>query len=849
VVAIDPPTLAEEAEHYARRLEDDCAAQRAHGILAVPPEELLRPYQDVVDTLGAAEIRIGGLTDREAIDFSALDTEKLDGQLPRLPREVNSAVARGERFVLACESEQMGTIESLLESQELRVGSGGVELVEGKLSRGFRLPAAGLVLFGAGQLFPPRASGTRRRTRYGPFVSSLRDLEVGDFVVHADHGIGQFTGLRTVGEESSQGPLPETLRANDEDARAAVEVMELTYSGGRTLLLPLSRIDLVQKYGGIEGMSPQLDQLGGASWNKTKSRVRKGMRKLAVDLLALYAERQLAKAPPMGADSDLQRQFFAAFAFDETEDQLDSIAAITADLEREMPMDRLLCGDVGFGKTEVAMRAAFKVVDHGYQVAILAPTTILADQHLETFRRRFAGFPVTIEMISRFRSPAEIKNIQKRVAAGKIDILIGTHRILSKDVEFPRLALLIVDEEQRFGVGQKEKLKDLKKNLHVLAMSATPVPRTLQLSLAGVRDLSVIETPPRDRMAVETTILPFTPELVREAIEFELERQGQVYYVYNRVEDIDHMASYLSELIPGLRVTVGHGQMDEHELARRMHAFTAGEYDVLLATTIIENGIHIPRVNTMLVHQADRFGLAQLYQLRGRVGRSSERGYCYLLVPADRVLSQTARKRLDALRDFSELGAGFRIAARDLEIRGAGNLLGAEQSGHIVAVGIETYMKMLEDCLRELRGETLEEGPSTTLDLPVAMSIPPDYITDPNVRLEVYRKLAVARESAEELLAEMRDRFGVPPGEVEQLVAVSRLKRQAESLRVQSVSWQRGELLFRFRQNARIDPDRLIELMREGGARFSPDGILALRPKSGEQMLEAARSILERLAS
>ncbi|MBZ0114639.1 MAG: transcription-repair coupling factor [Thermoanaerobaculia bacterium] len=849
VVTIDPPTLAEEAEHYARRLEDDCAAQRAHGVLALPPGELLRPYQEVVDILEAAEVRIGGLPGREAIDFSTVETEKLDGQLPRLPREVSAAMARGERFVLACESEQRETIESLLESQELTVGAGGVELAEGKLSRGFRLPAAGLVLFGAGQLFPPRASGPRRRTRYGPFVSSLRDLEVGDFVVHADHGIGQFTGLRTVGEESSQEPLPETLRAADDESRVAVEVMELTYSGGRTLLLPLSRIDQVQKYGGIEGMAPQLDQLGGASWNKTKSRVRKGMRKLAIDLLALYAERQLAKAPPMGADSDLQRQFFAAFAFDETEDQLDSIAAISADLEREMPMDRLLCGDVGFGKTEVAMRAAFKVVDHGHQVAVLAPTTILADQHLETFRRRFAGFPINIEMISRFRSQAEIKDIQKRVAAGKIDILIGTHRILSKDVVFPRLALLIVDEEQRFGVGQKEKLKNLKKDLHVLAMSATPVPRTLQLSLAGVRDLSVIETPPRDRMAVETTILPFTPELIREAIEFELEREGQVYYVYNRVEDIDHMASYLSELVPGLRVTVGHGQMDEHELARRMHAFTAGEYDVLLATTIIENGIHIPRVNTMLVHHADRFGLAQLYQLRGRVGRSSQRGYCYLLVPADRVLSQTARKRLDALRDFSELGAGFRIAARDLEIRGAGNLLGAEQSGHIVAVGIETYMKMLEDCLKELRGEALEEGPSTTLDLPVAMSIPPDYITDPNVRLEVYRKLAVARDSAEDLLAEMRDRFGVPPSEVEQLVAVSRLKRQAESLRVQSVSWQRGELVFRFRQNARIDPDRLIELMTEGGARFSPDGILAIRPESGEGMLEVARSILERLAS
>ena len=848
VVALDPQTLEEESRHYSRRLHDDWAAQRANGALAVPPDELLFPVEGVIDEIASAHIRIGGLSDAEPIDFAAVETEKLDGQLPRLPREVDAAISRGERFILACETSQREAITELLEGQELSVGTGGVELIEGAVTRGFRLPAAGFVLFGTSQLFPPRATGPRRRTRYGPFVSSLRDLEVGDFIVHVDHGIGQFTGMRTLGEESSEGPIPDSLRTEDEGGHATVEVMELTYSGGRTLLLPLSRIDRVQKYGGIEGMVPQLDKLGGASWNKTKSRVRKGMRKLAVDLLALYARRQLAKAPRMGADSDLQRQFGAAFAFDETVDQLESIDAISRDLEREMPMDRLLCGDVGFGKTEVAMRAAFKVVDHGYQVAILAPTTILADQHLETFRRRFAGFPVTIEVISRFRTPSEIKEIQQRVAAGRVDILIGTHRLLSKDVQFPRLALLIVDEEQRFGVAQKEKLKDLKKDLHVLAMSATPVPRTLQLSLAGVRDLSVIETPPRDRMSVETAILPFTPELVREAIEFELQRKGQVYYVYNRVEDIERMASYLRELVPGIKVTIGHGQMEENQLSKHMHAFTAGEYDVLLATTIIENGIHIPRVNTMLVHHADRFGLAQLYQLRGRVGRSSERGYCYLLVPADRVLSQTARKRLDALRDFSELGAGFRIAARDLEIRGAGNLLGAEQSGHIVAVGIETYMKMLEDCLRELRGEVVEEGPSTTLDLPVPMSIPPDYVQDPNVRLEIYRKLAMAEGTAEELLAELRDRFGVPPSEVQQLVAVSQLKTLAESLRVQSVSWQRGELLFRFRQNARIDPDRLIELMAEGGARFSPEGVLALKPASANQMLGVARETLQRLA-
>jgi transcription-repair coupling factor (superfamily II helicase) len=513
-------------------------------------------------------------------------------------------------------------------------------------------------------------------------------------------------------------------------------------------------------------------------------------------------------------------------------------------------MDRLLCGDVGYGKTEVAMRAAFKVVDAGYQVAVLAPTTILADQHLETFRRRFEGFPVSIEMVSRFRSPAEIKEVVAKVAAGKVDILVGTHRLLSRDVEIPRLGLLIVDEEQRFGVAQKERLKQLKKDVHVLAMSATPVPRTLQLSLAGVRDMSVIETPPKDRMAVETAILPFDANMVREAIEFEIDRGGQVYYVYNRVETIERVLEQLREIVPGVRVTVGHGQLDEGELARRMHAFTRGEFDLLLATTIIENGIDIPNVNTMIVHRADRFGLAQLYQLRGRVGRSNQLAYCYLLVPGDRVLSEHARKRLAAIREFTDLGAGFRIAARDLEIRGAGNLLGAEQSGHIAAVGIETYLKMLEQTVREMRGEEVEEAPSVAIDLPVAMSIPETYVTDANLRMEIYRKIASSDTTDQEVLAELTDRFGPPPPAVETLLEAAALKRLAESLRVQSVSLHRGELTLRLRRDARIDPERLIELVStRPGASFSPTGVLSLSGAgSGAELLRMARETLEELA-
>ena len=853
VFAIDPPALEAEAGHHAERLEADFTARREHGRLAVPPEMMEEPSDRVRETLAAAELRLRDLVGEAAgADFHGALTDLFHGQLPRFPQEVATARSRGERCIVVVSPAHRRRIEELLEGREVPLGRGGVELVTGEIGRGFRLPPAGVVLYGEQQLLA-QAKLQRRpaRSRFGPFLSSLRDLKVGDFVVHVDHGIGQFVALRSVGGSGDGlGALPPAVRDLAGMAAAAsleTEVMEISYATGKRLLLPLSRIDQVQKYSGIEGVAPRLDQLGGTSWNKTKARVKKGMRDMAGELLKLYAERQIARAPAMPPDTDLLHQFEAAFPYEETADQLEAIATIREDLQRERPMDRLLCGDVGYGKTEVAMRAAFKAVDGGYQVAVLAPTTILADQHQETFKRRFAGFPVNVEMVSRFRSPAEVRELKKRLADGKVDILIGTHRLLSKDIQLPRLALMIVDEEQRFGVAQKERLKQLKKNVHVLAMSATPVPRTLQLSLANVRDLSVIETPPRDRMAVETAILPYRDELVREAIEAELERGGQVYYVYNRVESIEDRLAKLRQIVPGVRVTVGHGQLDEEELSRRMHAFTRGDFDVLLATTIIENGIDIPNVNTMIVHRADRFGLAQLYQLRGRVGRSNQLAYCYFLVPEDRVLSEQARKRLAALREFSDLGAGFRIAARDLEIRGAGNLLGGEQSGNIGTVGIETYLKLLEETVRELRGETVEEAPSVALDLPVPMSIPQDYVDDANLRMELYRK--IAEEPEREMLAELADRFGPPPPMVETLVEVAALKRLAESLRVQSISAKSGELVIRLRRDARVDVERLIEMVSNlPGASFSPTGVLTLPGGGGRQLVATARQTLESLA-
>ncbi len=850
IITVDPSTLQTEVEAYQARLTADYEVRASRGDLALPTDVLQWPLATVKEQMSRANLRVGALlvekTDHQ-LDFGGTLTDVLTDQLPRFPREVEEARLRHEKLVITGAEHHAERLGEWLRGLEVEPGS--VDVVPGSLSRGFRLPAAGLTLFAESQLFAHRPVASRRRARaaYGPFVAGLRDLKVGDFVVHVDHGVGQFTGLRIVEPTVVEANLPRSLEGFVEKEALITEVMEITYADGRTLLMPLSRVDQIQKYSGVGEAAPRLDKLGGSSWSKAQARVRSGVKKLAFDLLKLYAQRELAKAPILEADSDWQRQFEGAFAFDETEDQLEAIAAIKEDLERGRPMDRLLAGDVGFGKTEVAMRAAFKVVDGGYQVAVLAPTTILADQHLDTFRERFAGFPINIDMISRFRTPQEIKEIKERAKKGEVDILIGTHRLLSKDIDLPRLGLLVVDEEQRFGVGQKERLKDLKKDLHVLAMSATPVPRTLQLSMAGVRDLSVIETPPRDRMAVETAIIAFTPELVREAIEFELERSGQIYYVYNRVDGIEQMAGWLRTLLPDLKIAIGHGQMDEKELSRRMHAFSAGEYDLLLATTIIENGIHIPRVNTMIVHHAERFGLAQLYQLRGRVGRSDQLAYCYLMVPPDRIVSEVARKRLAALRDFTELGAGFRIAGRDLEIRGAGDLLGAEQSGHIITVGIETYLKMLKEAIREARGDTVDEEVTTVVNLPIPASIPESYVQDPNLRMEIYRKIAALEESKEVIAEELRDRFGPLPDPLTALLELADIKHQAEALRVQSIGWQKGRLALRLRRDARVNLDRLVSLVTEWpGTSFSPSGILSVTVK-GEGMLPSLQRLLQEL--
>ncbi len=854
----DPSTIEQVLASEWQAIETD-ASTRNHKIgFNLPAHEVAVDPDHLGPNLARAAVKISVWLEDEIasgkIDFGAIETELLQHTPDRLSSVLDQA-ERNHLSVYLLHADEGKTARRFLDERGF---SNRVVPVRSQLENGFVLPDAGIVAFAERQLYPPVRAGSGRsgasqtrslRSQRATFLGGLKDLKVGDFVVHDEHGIGRYAGLRDLSGESGQNPgLPAWAKEASDAGRAeSMEVLEISYRDGRTLLLPLDRAGSLTRFTGVEGMEPRLDKLGGSSWQLRRDRVRSGVKKLAIDLLDLYAQRSAAQATAMPGDGPLLRQFEESFPYDETPDQLRAINEIRADLERNVPMDRLLCGDVGFGKTEVAMRAAAQAVEAGRQVAILAPTTILADQHLTSFRRRFRGLPVRIEMVSRFRSPAEIKQLFQSLSAGEIDILVGTHRVLGK-TPFRNLGLLVVDEEQRFGVGHKEQLVESRKNLHVLSMSATPVPRTLQLALGGVRDLSLIETPPRDRMAVETAVVPFSKQLIREAAEHERGRGGQVYYLYNRVRDIEDIAARLKSWLPDFRIAVGHGQLPEDELAKRMHAFQDGEYDLLIATTIIANGIDIPNVNTMLVHNAQMFGLGELYQLRGRVGRSARLGYCYLMVPGDRVVTETARRRLTAIREFTELGAGFRVAARDLEIRGAGDVLGAEQSGHIASVGVETYLKLLDEAVRVLKGEDVEEPVSCAIELPGEAGIPNTYVAEPGLRLDLYQRLGEIETNLDQLLEEMVDRFGPVPPEVEALFVVTALRRRAELMRVQSLTYKHGSLYLRLRTDAKVDVEKLIQWMEEEpSVTFSPTGVLTVDDVDPAQAIAASEELVEQL--
>jgi len=705
-------------------------------------------------------------------------------------------------------------------------------LMRAPFAEGVAFPEAKLTIFGNGDMFDvaPAVERPSRKIRTSGFFADFGELKAGDYIVHVDHGIGQFEGLRAIESDGRRG-----------------EFMLLRYAEDARLYVPLERMDLVQSYRAVEGSHPSLDRLGGTAWTSRKSRVRKSLEEMADKLLALYAERKTAQGFAFSPDGNWQREFEDSFEFEETPDQLTAIGDVKRDLEKSSPMDRLLCGDVGYGKTEVAMRAAFKAIGDNKQVAILTPTTVLAFQHFETFKKRFAAFPARIEMLSRFRTSAEQKQVLADLEAGKVDIVIGTHRLLSKDVKFQDLGLLVVDEEQRFGVAHKERLKEMRKNVHALALSATPIPRTLHMSLVGLRDMSVIETPPRDRLSIQTVVSPFKEEMVKKAIENELAREGQVYFIHNRVESIYSLANLVSKLVPKARVVVGHGQMGEKELEHVMLKFIRDQADVLVATTIVENGLDIPRANTILVNRADRLGLAELYQLRGRVGRSHQRAYAYLLVPPERILSDVARKRLAAMKEFSELGAGFRIAALDLELRGAGNMLGRQQHGHIEAIGFDLYVQMLERAVAKLKGEEAPPELRTTLSLGMDVRIPPEYIPSENMRLRTYKRISSIATEAEkqDVRKELEDRFGPPPKSVENLLEYAVLKSISERLRIAAVERQGTKVALRFHPETTLEPAAVVRVVRSRkGIKLDPSGVLWMDLERGEGVTGALRKVL-----
>ena len=769
-------------------------------------------------------------SDLRPLEISSRPSLAFRNNMPAAVAEARSLVAGGHKVAFFASSQ--GELERLADifgeySLPFRqaMDSGGREAVEdsavylvlGQLRRGMTLRDDRFALIGSEDLFEASdyaAEPARARSHVALFTPESLDLKVGDYVVHAQHGIGKFTGLKQIqGGESLE------------------DFMMVEYAGESRLYVPLTRLDLIQKYRGAGEAPPSMDKLGGVTWAKAKSRVKAKMRDMAEELLKLYAERKMSDGFPFSPDSNWQREFEDAFEFSATRDQLQATGEIKRDMESPHPMDRLLCGDVGFGKTEVAMRAAFKVLGDGKQVAVLAPTTVLALQHFETFKKRFQAFPVRIEMLSRFRSPKEIKAVLADLPTGKVDVLVGTHRILSKDIEFADLGLLVIDEEQRFGVRHKERLKQIRKSVDVLTMSATPIPRTLHMSLLGLRDMSVIETPPKDRLAVQTVVAKFNPDLIKTAIEQEVQRGGQVYFLHNRVESIWTRAAALQELVPAARISVGHGQMGEDELEKVLLGFMKRESDVFVCTTIVENGLDIPLANTIIIENSQNYGLSELYQLRGRVGRSNRRAYAYLLVPTDAELTEVARKRLAALKEFSDLGAGFKIAALDLELRGAGNLLGGEQHGHIASVGYETYVKLLDETARELRGETVGPEVHSSLNLGLDIRIPNAYIADEQQRLRAYKRIADAGEPAKAaaLLNELGDRYGSVPDSVVRLLEFSQLKTLAARHGIEAIDRRGGGLNIKFHPGAAVDPHKLMRLVGEtAGAQFTPAGVLRL---------------------
>lgn len=753
---------------------------------------------------------------------------------------VSPSVTRGRRLADNLVNNDVTCFFS--ESRSRVLAEKELMITSGRLRAGFEFPEIKLVVISEGDIFTARSKTGRIKKKQGRYsgevIKSFDDISIGDYVVHEKYGIGIYRGIEQV-----------------EVDRVFKDYITIEYSGGGKLYVLASEVDAIQKYSSVDNRRPKINKLGGSEWERTRNKVKGHVAEIAKDLVELYAKRSSMKGYAYSKDSSWQKEFEELFPYEETQDQLNAIADTKKDMESDRIMDRLICGDVGFGKTEIAIRAAFKAVGDSKQVAYLVPTTILAQQHYTNFVSRMKDFPVTVRMLSRFCSQKEIKETIADLKSGNVDIVIGTHRLLSKDVQFKNLGLLIIDEEQRFGVSHKEKIKQLKTDVDVLTLTATPIPRTLHMSLIGIRDMSLLEEAPVNRHAIQTYVMEYEPELVKEAIKRELSRKGQVYYVYNRVQSIDRMTDEIRQLVPEAVVEYAHGQMGERQLEDIMHRFINKEIDVLVSTTIIETGLDIPNVNTMIIHDADKFGLAQLYQLRGRVGRSDRAAYAFLLYKRDKLIKETAEKRLKAIREFTDLGSGYMISMKDLEIRGAGNILGESQSGHMAEVGYDLYCRMLNNAIRQAKGEVLEEGFDTTIQLPFDAFIPADFVKNEFVKLELYKRISRIQneEDYEDMYDEITDRFGDPPKELVNLMDMSLLKARANRLYVTSITLQGNELRIGMYQNAHIDTDHIDDMMENynGRMRFvvgkTPMFILRSRLITEKEIKERVEDILNDL--
>jgi len=863
----DPMELERQWGDLWSALEEAFEAARAKGELALPPDRHFLHERDLRPVIESSPLLVlSGLTlgaepavGTAEIDFELQPTSDLraeiqshhgeDGALTPLVRRLESLRERGTAAVIACHSSaQAEQTRRLLLDRNLMAQIVALDqaayspsihahLVVGEISAGFVDAHEHLAVFSDEDIFGPRAQARRSQRKprgFGAEAADFRDLKEGDLVVHVDHGIARYDGLTRLNVRGF-----------------AADFILLQFAGKDKLYLPVGRLRQIQKYAGGDPEKVKLDSLKSQTFQKRKARVKEELLKMAAELLDIYAARAAHQGYAYSPPDSMYRQFEADFEFEETPDQERAIGEVLRDMQEKKPMDRLVCGDVGYGKTEVALRAAFKAVEDKKQVAVLVPTTVLASQHFRTFSRRFADYPVTVEMVSRMRDDRQIREILQRAREGKVDVLIGTHRLLSPDVSFQDLGLVVVDEEQRFGVKHKERLKKLRKLVDVLTLTATPIPRTLHMSMMGVRDLSIIGTPPVDRRAIRTFVSRFDGATIKEAIERELSRGGQVFFLHNRIETIHGVLDYLTKLVPQAKIAVAHGQMAEGKLETVMTEFIERKHDVLLCTAIIESGLDIPTANTILVDRADHFGLSQLYQIRGRVGRSRERAYAYLLIPARRKITRDAQKRLQVLQQFTELGAGFQIASHDLEIRGAGNLLGPDQSGNIASVGFDLYTQLMEEAVAQLKGEEVRQEFEPDVELPVPALIPEDYVPDVQQRLFFYKRLASAatEEALYDAKGEMRDQCGEPPEEVDALVEVMSVKNELRALRMRGLKSGPGRLVVQLGPDAALDPVRLAQLVAKGKGRYrlTPGMELVATVDPQTAILAAARQLVHEL--